>query len=152
MWHFGLQPGVIGLFCYCNDQNKVPQSGWSQHELCNHTWNKVDFTRRSYEFVFCYRVKSQSSINRELWKPSTELLLFPPHQILLKHADLHHQRDTIRPISGEWVETLLRALKPTYCLSRKNGNHGNAIFQAGESPDRHAFKAPCVRFLMEGQW
>lgn len=39
----------------------------------------------------------------------------------------------------------LRALKETlYSVGEKQGNHGDDIFQAGESLDRHAFEAPFV--------
>lgn len=71
-----------------------------------------------------------------------------PFQGFNKHIH-HYVKLFFFFLSGELqvdVQTVcLRALKETlYSVSEKQGNHGDDIFQAGESLDRHAFEAPFV--------
>lgn len=89
---------------------------------------------------------SNDCIQRQCWHPMTNMFLF---QCFNKHIHRYvittpgELQDTVQTIRFKSTQSNIR-----FCYWKK-GNHGNDIFQAGESLDRHAFKAP---FLSSWKW
>lgn len=94
--------------------------------------------------LLCHVTASTCSaaIANEKHVPSFNTRLYWTHQpftTYVKHTQAYSWR-----MRGHWAVVFSKSTQSNIILLLKKGNHGNDIFQAGESLDRHAFKAPFV--------
>lgn len=125
------------LCALCSSQKpEEPVYSWNlaRFNLCQHYWNCCIT-------ILKWTTLSNDCVQRQCWHPMTNMFLF---QCFNKHIHRYvittpgELQDTVQTIRFKSTQSNIR-----FCYWKK-GNHGNDIFQAGESLDRHAFKAPFV--------